>query len=127
MPSVRHPLGRDEEERRRGLLVRELVPSRRRSGFIEEAVRARLTQLRQIQAVEAAAGAWSGEDRGDPSEEIERLRHAWGTGSAGRNRIRPMADFLLDSDVVIWHLRGRAAVVDLVLALARKGQRHREL
>ena len=58
--------------------MRELVPSRRRSGFIEEAVRARLTLLRQIQAVEAAAGAWSDEDRGDPSEEIERLRHAWG-------------------------------------------------
>ena len=33
-----------------------------------------------------------------------------------------MADFLLDSDVVIWHLRGHAAVVDLVLALARKGR-----
>jgi predicted nucleic acid-binding protein len=33
-----------------------------------------------------------------------------------------MADFLLDSDVVIWHLRGRAAVVDLVLALARRGR-----
>lgn len=33
-----------------------------------------------------------------------------------------MADFLLDSDVVIWHLRGRAAVVDLVLALTRRGR-----
>jgi hypothetical protein len=57
--------------------MRELVPLRRRSGFIEEAVRARLTQLRQIQAVEAAAGAWSGEGRGEPSQEIERGRHAW--------------------------------------------------
>jgi predicted nucleic acid-binding protein len=33
-----------------------------------------------------------------------------------------MADFLLDSDVVIWHLRGRATVVELVLALARRGR-----
>lgn len=33
-----------------------------------------------------------------------------------------MADFLLDSDVVIWHLRGHAAVVELVLALARRGR-----
>jgi len=57
--------------------MRELVPSRRRSGFIEEAVRARLTQLRQIQATEAAAGAWSSEGRGDPSQEIERGRQGW--------------------------------------------------
>jgi predicted nucleic acid-binding protein len=33
-----------------------------------------------------------------------------------------MADFLLDSDVVIWHLRGHASVVELVLALARRGR-----
>jgi Arc/MetJ-type ribon-helix-helix transcriptional regulator len=57
--------------------MRELVPSRRRSGFIEEAVRARLAQLRQIQAAEAAAGAWGGEGRGEPSQEIERSRRAW--------------------------------------------------
>jgi predicted nucleic acid-binding protein len=33
-----------------------------------------------------------------------------------------MADFLLDSDVVIWHLRGHAAIVELILALARRGR-----
>jgi predicted nucleic acid-binding protein len=33
-----------------------------------------------------------------------------------------MADFLLDSDVVIWHLRGHASVVEIVLDLARKGR-----
>lgn len=33
-----------------------------------------------------------------------------------------MADFLLDSDVVIWHLRGRASIVRLVNELARKGR-----
>jgi len=33
-----------------------------------------------------------------------------------------MADLLLDSDVVIWHLRGDRAVVELVLALARRGR-----
>jgi hypothetical protein len=57
--------------------MRDLVPSRQRSGFIEEAVRARLAQLRQVQAAEAAAGAWSGEGRGDPSQEIEESRRTW--------------------------------------------------
>jgi len=57
--------------------MRNLVPSRQRSGFIEEAVRARLAQLRQIQAAEAAAGAWSDEGRGDPSQEIEEGRRTW--------------------------------------------------
>jgi hypothetical protein len=55
--------------------MRELVPSRQRSGFIEEAVR--LAQLRQIRAAEAAAGAWSGEGRGEPSQEIEGSRNVW--------------------------------------------------
>lgn len=58
--------------------MRDLVPSRQRSGFIEEAVRARLAQLRQVRAAEAAAGAWSSEGRGDPSQEIEEGRLAWG-------------------------------------------------
>ncbi len=58
--------------------MRDLVPSRQRSGFIEEAVRERLAQLKQLQAAEAAAGAWSGEGRGDPSQEIEEGRRAWG-------------------------------------------------
>ncbi len=57
--------------------MRHLVPARQRSGFIEEAVRARLAQLRQIRAAEAAAGAWSGEGREDPSREIEKHRSAW--------------------------------------------------
>ena len=57
--------------------MRDLVPSRQRSRFIQEAVRARLTQLRQIQAAEAAAGAWSGEGRGDPSQEIEESRRVF--------------------------------------------------
>jgi len=62
--------------------MRHLVPSRQRSGFIEEAVRARLAQLKQVQAAEAAAGAWSGEGRGDPSQEIEEGRRTW------ENRLR---------------------------------------
>lgn len=33
-----------------------------------------------------------------------------------------MPDLLLDSDVVIWHLRGRMPVVRLVLDLARRGR-----
>lgn len=57
--------------------MRELVPVRQRSEFIEEAVRLRLAQLRQVRAAEAAAGAWSGEGRGEPSEEIEKVRRDW--------------------------------------------------
>lgn len=33
-----------------------------------------------------------------------------------------MADYLLDSDVVIWHLRGRDAVVRRVVALSEQGR-----
>ena len=57
--------------------MRHLVPSRQRSAFIEEAVRARLAQLKQVKAAEAAAGAWSAEGRGDPLQEIEEGRRAW--------------------------------------------------
>ena len=57
--------------------MRELVPVRQRSEFIEEAVRLRLAQLRQVRALQAAAGAWSSEDRGDPSEEVEQIRRGW--------------------------------------------------
>jgi Arc/MetJ-type ribon-helix-helix transcriptional regulator len=66
--------------------IRHLVPSRQRSGFIEEAVRARLAQLKQVRAAEAAAGAWRGEDRQDPSQEIEEERRAW---EERRQRIEP--------------------------------------
>lgn len=59
--------------------MRELVPVRQRSEFIEEAVRARLAQLRQIKAVEAAAGAWSSEGRMEPAQEIRDVRSAWDT------------------------------------------------
>ncbi len=57
--------------------MRHLVPARQRSGFIEDAVRARLARLKQIKAAEAAAGAWSSEGREDPSREIEESRRAW--------------------------------------------------
>jgi predicted nucleic acid-binding protein len=33
-----------------------------------------------------------------------------------------MADFFLDSDVVIWHLRGHPAVVPVVFKLSRQGR-----
>ena len=33
-----------------------------------------------------------------------------------------MADFLLDSDLVIWHLRGQASAVDVILGLTRRGR-----
>jgi hypothetical protein len=58
--------------------MRELVPVRQRSEFIEEAVRSRLAQLRQIRALAAAAGAWSNEDRGAaPAQEIDESRRGW--------------------------------------------------
>ena len=57
--------------------MRHLVPSRQRSGFIEEAVRSRLEQLKQVRAAEAAAGAWSPEGREDPSQAIEEGRRTW--------------------------------------------------
>ena len=57
--------------------MRELVPVRQRSEFIEEAVRLRLAQLRQVHAAKAAAGAWSNEGRGEPSQEIEEIRRGW--------------------------------------------------
>jgi hypothetical protein len=64
--------------------MRELVPVRQRSEFIEEAVRARLSLLKQLKAVEETAGAWSNEGREDPSLEIQDARHAWaGRGVPG--------------------------------------------
>lgn len=57
--------------------MRELVPVRQRSEFIEEAVRAQLAQLRQIKAAEAAAGTWSNEGRADPCQEVREARGAW--------------------------------------------------
>jgi Arc/MetJ-type ribon-helix-helix transcriptional regulator len=57
--------------------MRELVPVRQRSEFIEEAVRVRLAQLRQLKAVKDAAGTWSNEGREDPSQETREARSAW--------------------------------------------------
>jgi hypothetical protein len=57
--------------------MRALVPVRQRSEFIEEAVQARLALLKQRRAIEETAGAWSNEDRDDPSLEIQRTRQAW--------------------------------------------------
>jgi hypothetical protein len=57
--------------------IRELVPVRQRSEFIEEAVRTRLAQLRQLKAVKDAAGAWSNEGREEPAREIRESRLAW--------------------------------------------------
>lgn len=38
---------------------------------------ARLAQLRQVRAVQDAAGAWSDEGRGEPSRAIREARQAW--------------------------------------------------
>ncbi len=70
--------------------IRELIPVRERSVFIEEAVRNRLALLRQERAIRAAFGAWSGDDRRSPDEEIRQSREGWverqsgfGTGTDG--------------------------------------------
>jgi hypothetical protein len=57
--------------------IRELVPVRQRSEFIEEAVRTRLSLLRQERAVRAAFGAWSEEERLSPEDEIRQSRESW--------------------------------------------------
>lgn len=57
--------------------IRELVPVRQRSEFIEEAVRTRLALLRQEQAIRAAFGAWSEDGRLDPEDEILQSRKSW--------------------------------------------------
>jgi len=57
--------------------IRELVPVRQRSEFIEEAVRARLALLRQERAIQAAFGAWSEEGRIAPEDEIRQGRESW--------------------------------------------------
>lgn len=53
------------------------IPARRRSDFIASAVEEKLAREAQLEAVAAAAGAWSDEGRGDPSDEIRALRDAW--------------------------------------------------
>lgn len=57
--------------------IRELIPARQRSEFIEEAVRTRLALLRQERAIRAAFGAWSEQDRLSPEEEIRQSRESW--------------------------------------------------
>lgn len=57
--------------------IRELVPVRQRSEFIEDAVRKRLAILRQEKAIRAAFGAWSEQDRLSPEEEIRQSRESW--------------------------------------------------
>lgn len=58
--------------------IRELIPARQRSEFIEEAVRTRLALFRQERAIRAAFGAWSEQDRLSPEEEIRQSRESWG-------------------------------------------------
>jgi predicted transcriptional regulator len=57
--------------------IRELVPVRQRSEFIEEAVRTRLALLRQERAIRAAFGSWSDQGRLAPEEEIRQSRTSW--------------------------------------------------
>jgi metal-responsive CopG/Arc/MetJ family transcriptional regulator len=57
--------------------LRQLVPNRKRSRFIAEAVEEKLRLLKQVQAIQATAGSWSSEGRQDPEEEIRALRSTW--------------------------------------------------
>ena len=51
-----------------------VVPARKRSAFIAAAVEEKLRRERQVRAARAAAGAWSGEGRGDVEAELRALR-----------------------------------------------------
>ncbi len=57
--------------------LRRVVPLRQRSQFISAAVEAKLDQVKQELAVQAAAGVWSHEGRDDPDQEIRTLRSGW--------------------------------------------------
>ena len=61
-----------------------LVPPRHRSAFVETAVREKMARDRQQAAIEAAAGAWDDEGRGDVTIEIREARAAWRSGSSRR-------------------------------------------
>jgi hypothetical protein len=54
-----------------------LVPPRQRAQFVTEAVKRRLTLLKQETAARSAAGSWSSEGREDPSQELEKMRAGW--------------------------------------------------
>ena len=69
--------------------IRDLVPVRQRSEFIEGAVRDRLALLRQEKAVRAAFGAWSEQERLSPDEEIRRSREGW---AERQNRLEAETD-----------------------------------
>ena len=59
--------------------LQELIPVRKRSVFISEAVREKLDLLKQERAALAAAGAWGKgrAGRDDPNRQIRRLRKGW--------------------------------------------------
>ena len=48
--------------------IDEIVGRRGRSRFLEEAARLRLRQLRQLEAIQATAGAWKDEDHPELAE-----------------------------------------------------------
>ncbi len=57
--------------------LRRIIPPRQRSQFISEAVQEKLDLIKQELAVQAAAGIWSSEGRGNPEEEIRDSRRGW--------------------------------------------------
>jgi len=63
-------------------LVR-MVPPRHRSAFVVAAVREKLARQAQERAVQAAAGAWSGRGRGDPTDQVRAMRAGWKTRLSG--------------------------------------------
>lgn len=56
--------------------LRARIPRRGRSRFIAAALQEKLIRLRQEEAIEATAGAWS-ERTGDPESEIRVGRVGW--------------------------------------------------
>lgn len=65
--------------------LRRLIPARRRSEFVTDAIRDKLTLLQQEAAVRAAAGIWSSEGRDEPELELRALRSSWARREALRD------------------------------------------
>lgn len=95
-----------------GLIDRlnQVVPSRKRSLFITEAIEAQLDLIEQITALEETAGAWSLENHSDMKDEtgidkwLQTSRQSWS------NLLR----YLLDTGLLLRYLRGQKSAVQLI-------------
>ena len=54
-----------------------VVSRRKRTAFVNAAVREKLDRIRQENAIRETAASWGSEGRADPTGEVERLREEW--------------------------------------------------